>query len=48
MPVKFYPRNIDISSAIALDPNAHGYRHAIFVNGVPYVLRHGRLIRSAW
>ena len=48
MPVKFYPRAMTFEQAIAIDHNAHGYRCAIYVHGLPYRVHNGLLIRVGW
>ena len=48
MPVTFFPTTMGFKDAIKIDHNAHGYRRAIYVRGVPYAVRNGLLIRVGW
>lgn len=48
MKVIIFPRNMGIKEALQLDEYAHGYRHTVYVRGVPYVVHSGSLVRAAW
>ena len=48
MQIIFFPTTMAFETAIKIDHNAHGYRRAIYVHGVPYAVRNGQLIRAAW